>query len=88
MIELLVMQLFFPPVLGYLATTKGYKFWPWVIIGFCVPVISVFVLFAMKKRWVQPDEKDRAVYVNTDKVLWSLEKQQATKSIRESENYY
>jgi hypothetical protein len=73
MIELLIMQLFFPPVLGYLATTKGYKFWPWVGIGFFVPVISVFILFAMKKRIVQPDEKDRVVYVNNDKVLWTKE---------------
>ncbi len=71
MIELLVMQLFFPPVLGYLATTKGYKFWSWALIGFFVPVVSVFILFAMKKRIVQPDERDRAVYINPDKVLWS-----------------
>ncbi len=71
MIELLVMQLFFPPVLGYLATTKGYKFWSWALIGFFVPVISVFILFAMKKRIVQPDEKDRYVYINHDKILWS-----------------
>lgn len=75
MIELLVMQLFFPPVLGYLATTKGYKFWHWALIGFFVPVISVFILFAMKKRIVQPDERDRFVYVNTDKVLWSKDYQ-------------
>jgi hypothetical protein len=71
-----------------LATTKGYKFWPWAIIGFCVPVISVFILFAMKKRLVQPDEKDRAVYVNTDKVIWSLEKQKAANRLEENENFY
>jgi hypothetical protein len=71
MIELLVMQLFFPPVLGYLATTKGYKFWAWALIGFFVPVITVFILFAMKKRIVQPDEKDRYVYINHDKIIWS-----------------
>jgi len=88
MIELLVMQLFLPPVLGYLATTKGYKFWPWVIIGFCVPVLSVFILFAMKKRWVQPDERKRAVYVNTDKILWSQEWHKKPKELRKNENSY
>lgn len=71
MIELLVLQFFFPPVMGYLATTKGYKFWTWFIIGFFLPVISVFILFAMKTKPVQVDESKLVLNFNKDKVLYS-----------------
>lgn len=74
MIELLVLQLFFPPVLGYLATTKGYRYWTWFLIGFFLPVISVFILFALPKRVVPIDESNRVVYVNKDKVLFSRDR--------------
>jgi hypothetical protein len=42
----------------------------------------------MKKRLVQPDERKRAVYVNTDKILWSQEWHKKTKGLRENENSY
>jgi hypothetical protein len=68
--ELLVLQLFFPPVLGYLATTKGYRFWTWAIIGFFVPVVSIFILFALKSRPVIINPENVIVQTNPGKVLY------------------
>lgn len=68
--ELLVLQLFFPPVLGYLATTKGYRFWTWAIIGFFVPVVSIFILFALKPRPIIINPENVIVQTNPGTVLY------------------
>ncbi len=73
MLEFLVFQIIYPPVMGYLATTKGYRFWTWAIVGFFVPVISVFILFALKTRPIVIDPNVQIVQENQGKVLYRSE---------------
>ena len=70
MLEFLIFQIIYPPVVGYLATTKGYQYWTWAIIAFFVPVISIFILFALKSKPIVVDPEEQIIQVNTSKVLW------------------
>lgn len=70
MLEFLIMQLIYPPIMGYLATTKDYRYWTWAIIGFFVPVVSIFILFALKKRPIKIDASKIVTYECKDKVLF------------------
>jgi hypothetical protein len=71
--EALFLLLFFPPVMGYLATTKGYSFWTWFIIGFFLPVISLFILFFLKEKPIVIDPRKLVVHEQNYKVLWKKE---------------
>ncbi len=73
MIEFLVFQVIYPPVVGYLAVTKGRKYWTWAIIAFFVPVISIFILFALKSLPIVVDPDEQIEQVNDGKVLWRKE---------------
>jgi hypothetical protein len=71
--EALFLVLFFPPVMGYLATTKGYHFWTWFVIGFFLPVISLFILFFLKEKPIVIDPSKLVVHEQNYKVLWKKE---------------
>ncbi len=68
--EAVVFLVFFAPVMGYLAITKGYKFWPWFFIGLFLPIISLFILFFLKDKPVVINPDDMIVHQQTDKVLY------------------
>lgn len=73
MLEFLIFQIIYPPVVGYLATQKGYKYWTWAAIGFFVPVISIFILFALKTKPIIINPEDKILQVNTSKILFKRE---------------
>lgn len=62
--------IFFGPVMGYLAVCKGRSFWLWFWIGTFLPVISMFILFALKEKPVIINPDDLVVYKHNDKVLY------------------
>ncbi len=68
--EALFLLLFFAPVMGYLAICKGRSFWLWFWIGFFLPVISLFILFALKDKPVIINPDNLVIYKNNDKVLY------------------
>jgi len=68
--ELLPFLLFYPPVTGYYASTKGYKFWTWYFIGLFLPLISSVILMFLKDKPIIQTEAP-IVYEHGDKVLFS-----------------
>lgn len=71
--EALFFLAFFSPVMGYLATTKGYHFWTWFFIGLFLPIISLFILFFLKEKPIVIDPSKLVVHEMKDKVLWKKE---------------
>ena len=75
MLEFLIFQIIYPPVVGYLAVSKGRKYWTWAIIAFFVPVISIFILAVLKSLPIVIDPEEQIVQVNTNgKLLYKREK--------------
>ncbi len=56
--------------MGYLAICKGRSFWLCFWIGFFLPVISLFILFALKDKPVIINPDNLVIYKNNDKVLY------------------
>ena len=44
-----------PLITAFYAQSQGRNFWKWFVVGCVLPIISVFILFAM-----HPDEKKGA----------------------------
>lgn len=71
--EALIYILFYPPVMGYLATTKGYRFWTWFFIGLLVPFVSIFILMAKKDISQEIDPSKLIIHQHNDKILYTRE---------------
>jgi hypothetical protein len=67
--ELLPLLILHPPITGYYARSKGYKYWPWFFIGLFFPVISNMILYFLKDKPVQGPEI--ILYEHTDVILFS-----------------
>ncbi len=69
--ELLPLLLLHPPITGYYARSKGYKYWPWFFIGLFLPIISNIILYFLKDKPVHSPEV--FLYEHEDEVLFSKE---------------
>lgn len=68
--ELIPFLLFYPPVTGYYASTRGYRFWPWFFIGLFLPIIASVILMFLKDKSVNADPEPEIVFEHGDKVLY------------------
>ena len=41
----------------YIAHMYGRRFWPWLVFGFCVPLIATFVAIALAMRDARREER-------------------------------